>query len=218
MERARIPLLENIALISTIMPYYSYTHNAFLLVSALWSRSRSKLDEFYEEFRYSMRKYCMLLNSRKNGSLLTLPWDLFWFSISVWIVKDADNLIKLIRNIVNRKGYYFNEYYMSNQISLNKIVITSEFIDIFEPYIGDMKLIKVLFCEIGIFGEIMGFTNQNLLDVISLFCDWNSDDEVGFDFSCMFSDLQWTKINKINENFRNVEEINIWFDSLNKNI
>ena len=50
MERLKIPMFSRFDAISHIMPYYSQTHEAFLLLSGLCSKTRSKLDEFYDEF------------------------------------------------------------------------------------------------------------------------------------------------------------------------
>ena len=56
MEWTKIPMFDRFDTISHIMPYYSHTHSAFLLLSSLCSTSRWKLDEFYDEFIYCMRK------------------------------------------------------------------------------------------------------------------------------------------------------------------
>ena len=50
MENKQIRILERFDVISITMPYYGSTHKSFLLLSALSPASRSKLDEFYQEF------------------------------------------------------------------------------------------------------------------------------------------------------------------------
>ena len=56
MERSKIPMLSRFDTISHIMPYYGQTHWAFLLLSSLCSETRSKLDEFYDEFVTCMKE------------------------------------------------------------------------------------------------------------------------------------------------------------------
>ena len=164
MEGRRIPILENFAIISIIMPYYSFSHNGFLLLSTLCTKSRSKLDEFYEEFRNSMRNYCMKIISRINANWIYLPSDLFKFSISVNVEKDAKNMIWFISNLVSKKGNYFNKYYMSDKISVNKIVITFEFLEMFESYIESMRSIEVFFYEDTNVDEIENYKVKNLIE------------------------------------------------------
>ena len=50
MEKLKIPMLSRFDTISHIMPYYGQTHEAFLLLSSLCSKTRCKLDEYYDEF------------------------------------------------------------------------------------------------------------------------------------------------------------------------
>ena len=84
MESRRIPILENFALISVIMPYYGPTHKMFLVLSSFSTKSRDKLDEYYEEFRNAMAKHSLKIRI-VDCKLATwqLPCDLFMFKFAV---------------------------------------------------------------------------------------------------------------------------------------
>ena len=79
MEWSRIPILDKFDAISHIMPYYEYTHKAFLMLSSLCSSIRSKLDEFYSEFIQWMKNSwtCIEIASENMRKPLFLPSDLF---------------------------------------------------------------------------------------------------------------------------------------------
>ena len=64
---SKIGLLENFALISKIMPYYTNTHNAFLMLSKLWIKTRLKLDEYYHEFWRLMIEFSIDIDIDKNS-------------------------------------------------------------------------------------------------------------------------------------------------------
>ena len=101
------------------MPYYSWAHKCFLLLSSLWSKSRAKLDEYYTEFRR-----LMMANSRhiliKDTSMqnLFLPWDLFKFSVVLRENADALLFNRFVQNLSQCKGHYFNQHYMHEEISI----------------------------------------------------------------------------------------------------
>ena len=84
MKSRRIPILENFALISVIMPYYGPTHKMFLVLSSFSAKSRDKLDEYYDEFRNVMAKYSLKIRI-VDCKLATwkLPCDLFKFKFAV---------------------------------------------------------------------------------------------------------------------------------------
>ena len=163
----RISIFENFALISVIMPYYASTHRAFLLLSSLWSGSRNKLNEFYDEFVFTMKKYITTysINSENDRNKILLPSDLFEFSITVNNSEDASTFIYLIELISNKKGWYFNKHYMHKRMHIlrNKILIQKSFIQEFNMYVESMKQISI-WDKIVVKGEII--ESPTLLDTI----------------------------------------------------
>ena len=111
MEQTKIPMLSRFDTISSIMPYYSATHRAFLLLSSLCSATRWKLDEQYWAFINWMSSHWMLLNIKPDNSYkkLFLPNDLFEMNIEWWDSEYSDEFFKFIKNLHESKGWYFNE-------------------------------------------------------------------------------------------------------------
>ena len=69
-----IPIFNNFALVSLIMPFYAKTDKAFRVLSQLSVSSRNKLYEFYEEFRKLMNHYSQVIYiSESNLNSLLLP-------------------------------------------------------------------------------------------------------------------------------------------------
>ena len=108
MEGNSIPIFENFAITTVVMPYYSKTDLAFLLLSRLSKRIRKKLDEFYEEFRYAMKKHStILLLSDDTMRLLFLPCDLFKFKITLYRIDTVKIFIEFINFIYEKKDFIF---------------------------------------------------------------------------------------------------------------
>ena len=150
MERSKIPMLSRFDAISHIMPYYGQTHKAFLLLSSLCSETRSKLDEFYDEFVACMKEYWMFFNINSSNKLnqLFLPNDLFEFSIFCLFQKSIDVLIKLIENLRDSKGWYFNSHYMHSKVKI-RVPIRAEINDVKKlySYIDVLKSTQVILCK-----------------------------------------------------------------------
>ena len=142
MENTKVPLFENFNLTTRVLPYYSYAHNSFLLLSTLCSRSRAKLDEFYWEFRKAMCKYWTKLFYQKDKYPI-FPSDLFEISFYCYNEKQANSLIKYLEDIEERKGYYFNSHYMHEQIFINYIILGYQCVKNLIPYVDSLKSIKV---------------------------------------------------------------------------
>ena len=104
MEVSRIIILEKLSLITVVMPYYSYTHRIFLVLSMLSKKSRFILKSNYGAFRKAMLKYTLEKNSKiKDLANLYLPLDLFKFRIGYSISNWDDLIIFLNTVIVNLK-------------------------------------------------------------------------------------------------------------------
>ena len=150
MERSKIPMLSRFDLISHIMPYYGQTHRAFLLLSGLCSETRQKLDEFYDEFVTCMTEYWMLLirNPKSNLNCLFLPNDLFEISIKCKNKESTKVLIKLILNLRDSKGWYFNSHYMHSKIKIqDPISVKINYVKDLYAYIDVLKSTQVTLCK-----------------------------------------------------------------------
>ena len=215
---SRIPILENIVLNSVIMPYYSYTHKAFLLLSSLCSRSRRKLDNFYEEFRSAMKNYCMNIYQNRNPKVLSLPWDLFRFIFSISTIEKANCFIEFLNNLKERKGYYFNTHFMHEQIWLTNIVLYTLFIEKILPYVEDMKQINAFLYREELISQKYYNAYWTLNDAISLNCSFYFNWESGFDPSIFFLDKERTQLTTCYSAFSKIEEVSMWLDTLDQDL
>ena len=144
MENIKIPVLENFALISKILPFYGYTHKSFLLLSVLWVKTREKLDEYYDEFRKFMMRYRItIVINQKNMSRLQLPSDLFKFSIKV-NENNIDEFEEFIDRMHNRDGCFFNNHYMNEFYQWDDIVVSSNIFKRLSICAEKMKHIRIL--------------------------------------------------------------------------
>ena len=143
MENDRVNILDSFAIISKIMPYYGWTHKYFLVLSQLWSSTRSKLDEFYHEFRMIKEKSLFHLKiSSLNIDKLFFPNDLFTFEVELKSKEDASMFILFIKNLQQKDGWYFNDNYMHEDVSIFVIHMSFDLTNELEPYVGAMKSIK----------------------------------------------------------------------------
>ena len=101
MENYITPIFYIKDLLLKIMPYYSYTHNAFLLLSSLSKASRKNLEEFYEAFINWMKSNLMevKINDDNIREKYSLPLDLFNFEIIIEDVEHAAYFKRLIEHI-----------------------------------------------------------------------------------------------------------------------
>ena len=115
MDSTQFKILENFNICTVIMPFYSKTHTAFLLLSSLSRGTRSKLNEFYREFVSVMKSYWVICSV---GELMNdtpiLPSHLFIYNLSDIPSVFFDIFIDKIIQIQCKKGYYFNQYFMHN--------------------------------------------------------------------------------------------------------
>ena len=97
--------------------------------------------------------------------MMSLPWDLFRFSININDDEMADNFIDVINNIYNKIGYYFNNHFMHERIWVLKIHIESTvFEKIYQVY---NILNEILAIEISNDNDyILINKNSTLLDKI----------------------------------------------------
>ena len=144
MEGTRISIFEKISLISLIMPFYSYSHNAFLVLASLWMRTRNKLDEFYEEFRNTMKNKWMSLTVEDNFRKLLLPNDLFSYTIIIKTSDEALKFIEFISRIVNKQGYYFRNHYMHEHIKILSISVFSSQVEVLYSKIEEIRSFRIL--------------------------------------------------------------------------
>ena len=85
MESYRIPILEKYSLMLKTLPYYSYTHKAWLLLSCFSPKSRKILQDSYKAFLNWMKNNLMevWIGNQNIERRYSLPWDLFKFWISI---------------------------------------------------------------------------------------------------------------------------------------
>ena len=154
MEGSKIPMLIRFDTISHIMPYYAKTHKAFLLLSSLCSASRLKLEEFYDEFITSMTERWLNLEIESDNSFsyFNLPNDLFGVSIQCEDKESVNALIKFIENLIDFKGWYFNNHYMHSKIKiLDSFSVDIKFIKKLDTYIDFLKSTQVVLCKKDIY-------------------------------------------------------------------
>ena len=101
MESYRIPILEKYSLMLNTLPYFSYTHKAWLLLSYFSQKSRKNLKDNYKAFLNWMEKNLMQVeidyeNIKRRYSL---PLDLFKFKIWIRNEEQATYFKKWIVNI-----------------------------------------------------------------------------------------------------------------------
>ena len=146
MEQQKISLLSRFDTISHVMPYYSFTHKAFLLLSSLCSDSRWKLNEYYKEIVQCMSKFwmCISIDSSNIQKSLLLPCDLFVFSIDWLSVEDMFTFIQFIEDLANIKGWFFNGHYMHSQLKLSSLIkIDISLIEKLRPHVDLLKSTQV---------------------------------------------------------------------------
>ena len=101
MESYGIPILEMYSLMLNTLPYFSYTHKAWLLLSYFSQKSRKNLKDNYKAFLNWMEKNLMQVeidyeNIKRRYSL---PLDLFKFKIWITNEEQATFFKKWIVNI-----------------------------------------------------------------------------------------------------------------------
>ena len=150
MERLKIPMLSRFDAISHIMPYYSQTHQAFLLLSSLCSETRDKLDEFYDEFVNHMKENWRYIEtySTKQETLKFPPNDLFEIFIELQDIEMFNTFIEFIENLRDSKGWYFNSHWMHSKAKIrDPIVVGIDFIKTLYPYVDVLKSTQVVLCK-----------------------------------------------------------------------
>ena len=159
MERLNIPMLNRFDTISHIMAYYSFTHKAFLLLTSLWSVTRNKLDEFYDEFALWMKDNSMKIkvNSLTMHKYFFLPNDLFILDIGNLSEAKFEVFIKFIKDLEELKGWYFNNHYLHSKIK------------ILDPIVVDVWLIKKLSHNLDLLNSIKVYLWNKSYKLVSLF-------------------------------------------------
>ena len=101
MESYGVPILEKYSLMLKTLPYYSYTHNAWLLLSCFSPKSREILEDNYKAFLNWMKKILMevVISDENIKRRYSLPLDLFKFRITIESEEQATYFKKWIVNI-----------------------------------------------------------------------------------------------------------------------
>ena len=101
MESYGIPILEKYSIMLKTLPYYSYTHNAWLLLSCFSQKSRKILKDNYKAFLNWMEKNLMQVEIKEENieRRYSLPLDLFKFNIKIENEEQATYFKEWIVNI-----------------------------------------------------------------------------------------------------------------------
>ena len=85
METYKIPILEKLGLMLKTLPYYSYAHNAWILLSCFSKKSRKFFKNNYKAFLNWMEKNLMEVEIENDNikRRYSLPLNLYKFKI--WI-------------------------------------------------------------------------------------------------------------------------------------
>ena len=120
MERLKIPMFDRFDAISHIMPYYSLTHKAFLLLSSLSSTTRRKLDEYYFEFVEWMKGWWLAvdIDLDRIEEYKFFPLDLFIINFTFITEYGISAFIEFIEIIRKSEGWCFNSKYMHSHIKV----------------------------------------------------------------------------------------------------
>ena len=168
METNRVWLFDRISLISVIIPYYSKTDQAFLLLSSLCSKSRNKLIEFYDEFKKIMKNYWSYLHlDIYNIKLIYLPSDLFIFDIMLTNVTSTEIFIDFVNCLKQKQGYYFENHFMHEQLMFNNIQIYSNLTESLSSLRDTLRTLKTFNYEIRS-NKAESSRNESLFDKISI--------------------------------------------------
>ena len=143
MMTSRVPLLEKFGVSFIVVSYFGSTHQGFLLLSKLNKRSRAMLDENYEAFLNSM-----IGNNVSNKSLewLNLPWDLFKYNIVLRNNNALNRFIKMISNINDRNGFYFNEHFMHSRLWIEEFILSANLAEKVYPHLELLKSTEAIQC------------------------------------------------------------------------
>ena len=144
MESRKIKIFESFALISVVMPYYGPTHQAFIILSSLWARSRWKLDQYYDAFRRLMiRNAREVLIYDKQKNLWSLPSDLFRLRPIIESKEEAQVFIDFAQRIISKQGCYFNNHFMHELVNIDDVIYRWDPCWL-EQYIDELKSIQVI--------------------------------------------------------------------------
>ena len=126
------------------MKYFGHTHQAFLVLSRLNSKTRNNLNEFYNEFVKEMNDNLIRIHVGDEcfwrfGN----PTDLFEFEISIQSKEEMENFLQFLENLTDMKGLYFKEHSMNQRLNVNKIEINANLIEYLYPYVELLKSTKI---------------------------------------------------------------------------
>ena len=140
-----IPIFQKFGVCLTVMSYFGYTHQSFLLLSHLNRESREKLDENYEAFLNRLMPN-LARNDYKDEQKknIDLPCDLFQFNLMLNTEADIASFLGVVDNIHNKKGYYFNQHYMHTRLYSELAWIAPEFVDKLYPHLDSLKDIEIV--------------------------------------------------------------------------
>ena len=140
-----IPIFQKFGVCLTVMSYFGYTHQSFLLLSHLNRESREKLDESYEAFLNRLMPNLAWNDFKEEQKKnIDLPCDLFQFNLMLNTEADIASFLGVVDNIHNKKGHYFNHHYMHSRLYSDLAWIVVEFADKLYPHLDSLKDIEIV--------------------------------------------------------------------------
>ena len=126
---AKIKLFKSFPLLSVLMPYYGTADLSFLLLSAFSADSRTTLHKNYSEFKKVMENSKKFVGINSTWiDLIKLPSDLFIINIALENQRSVSKFISFIRSIQKRSGCYFQDHFMHEMLSINKIIVSKDLV------------------------------------------------------------------------------------------
>ena len=147
MEKNRIDFLESFGVCSEILRFFGYAHNSFLLMTKLNKKTREVLDFNYEAIiNWLEENKIDVCFNRHNTSMMLLPFDLFNFDIYLDWDEITECFIEIINAIRMKKGWYFKEHFMHENLCIYDIRVGVEQTKLLYSYNEEFKLIKTRKC------------------------------------------------------------------------
>ena len=126
MESNEIKFYSSLPLISHIMPYFSRTHQSFLLLSRLNKQSRLSLCQNLSQFLSWMRPCNLHFTSSALEVLSILPSDLFTVSIFLETASDAAAFVEICRKMSKKQGCCISGNYLHSALCADQILLSQE--------------------------------------------------------------------------------------------
>ena len=144
MLSSRIWLLEKFGTSLVVISYFGPAHKSFLLLSQFNKKSREMMDKKFEGIMNWIVRTSICLKIEVNIKRIFLPWNLFRFDISINTEQWMKAFLKLIQNINDKNGYFFNEHFLHSRLLIDQLNIKTELIKNLYPAIKLLEEIEII--------------------------------------------------------------------------